>query len=194
MTRVCPKCGRRYTDVAFEFCLEDGARLLQTAEDEPETRFGAPATFQSKTSEIVPPIVKRDHISSDWESRQNQETMFGLPTEKPPQTVAAENSQPSANEIISPAQKTVVKFAENKAAAIVAVGLALAHNYWQWLYVARAPNFEVLNFLVWLVLLVCAAAISVAVLRFNRGGKSLAIVGLIMLAINFLLYLVPRRF
>lgn len=194
MTRVCPKCGRRYTDAAFEFCLEDGARLMQAAADEPETQVGAPVTFRSKTFEIVPPTLKRDSNLSDWESRQNQETFFGQPIEKNAQTVQTENAQDFVDKTASPAQQTIARFVENKAAAIAAIGLALAHNYWQWLYVARANGFEFSTVAVWFLLLVCAAAISVAVLRFNRAGRSLAIVGLVMLAVNLLLYLVPKRF
>lgn len=195
MTKICPHCQKRYSDVSFEFCLEDGTRLMHfraDGEDEPETRFGASSTFSGTST--ASPTNNRNTISADWKTLQNQNTIVSNPADKPLQTDSPEQikSFADANQT-SPAQQKLVQFAENKAAAIIAVALALAHNYWQWLYLARPGNFEITTFLVWLVLLATGAATAMLVLKFGRSGKGYAIIGLILLGINLLLYLVPRK-
>lgn len=170
-------------------------QLAAVQQDEPETRYGASSTFGGASPETAPPTFNRNTVSADWKTLQNQETIVSTAAEK---TIQRDSPEPvksfaDANQT-SPAQQKLVQFAENKAAAIVAVALALAHNYWQWLYLARPGGFEITTFLVWLVLLATGAATAMLVLKFGRNGKGYAIIGLILLGINLLLYLVPRRF
>jgi hypothetical protein len=76
--------------------------------------------------------------------------------------------------------------------------IALVHNYWQWIYADQQETHSIANFLlsagfiVWLLLLLAGATAGVLALKLARN-KSFAITGLIVLAINFLLFVVPRR-
>ncbi len=169
-------------------------QLAANQEDEPETRFNVGSTFDGAIPETAPPTANRSTVSADWKTLQNQETIVSTAAEKSVQTDSSKQvkSFAEANQT-SPAQQKIVQFAENKSAAIVAVALALAHNYWQWLYLARPGGFEITTFLVWLILLAVGAATAMLVLKFGRSGKGYAIIGLILLGINLLLYLVPRK-
>ena len=81
---------------------------------------------------------------------------------------------------------------------IAPIVFALVHNYWQWLYVDKQKFYTVsefllsANFIVWLILLMIGAGLSISTLKFGRN-KSFAITSLIILAINLLLFIVPRR-
>ena len=78
------------------------------------------------------------------------------------------------------------------------IGIALAHNWWQWLYLEKQYVSSILdyifsaNFLMWLVLLVSGTAISLFVVR-RSERKIFGILSLVILAINLILFLVPRR-
>jgi hypothetical protein len=75
---------------------------------------------------------------------------------------------------------------------------ALLHNYWQWLYLDK-PNlynladfFLSTNFIVWFFVLVIGIILSLAALKLCKQ-KSFPIVSLVVIAINLLLFIVPRR-
>jgi hypothetical protein len=76
--------------------------------------------------------------------------------------------------------------------------IALLHNYWQWIYADKEQTSSIANFLlsagfiVWLLLLLAGAAAGFLAVKLARN-KSFAITALIVLAINFLLFVVPRR-
>ena len=78
------------------------------------------------------------------------------------------------------------------------IAIALAHNWWQWLYLEKQYVSSILdyifsaNFLMWLVLLVSGTAISLFVVR-RSDRKIFGILSLVILAINLILFLVPRR-
>lgn len=80
----------------------------------------------------------------------------------------------------------------------VPIVIALAHNWWQWLYLEKQYVSSVTdyiisaNFLMWLLLLISGVAISLFVVR--SGSKKVnAYISLFILAINLILFLVPRR-
>ncbi len=76
--------------------------------------------------------------------------------------------------------------------------LALAHNWWQWLYLEKQYVSSITdyilsaNFLMWLLLLASGTIISLLAVKHSKN-KTLGIISLVALAINLILFLVPRR-
>lgn len=106
---------------------------------------------------------------------------------------------------IEPAKTTKVQELKEKAVdrgykilEIAPIVLALIHNYWQWLYVDKEKFHTIgefllsVNFIVWLILLLIGIGLSFSTVKFGRN-KGFAITSLIILAINLLLFIVPRR-
>lgn len=106
---------------------------------------------------------------------------------------------------LEPAKTTKVQELKEKAVnqgykvlEIAPIIFALIHNYWQWLYVDKQKFYTVsefllsVNFIVWLMLLLIGTGLSISTLKFGRN-RGFAITGLIILAINLLLFIVPRR-
>lgn len=164
----CPKCNREYSDQTLEFCLEDGARLI--------------AAVQMKTS--VETVILPNAVI---------------------QPTVANPISPTANSKVTPTTQTKVQefkeIAVDKGYQVLEIApivLALIHNYWQWLYADKhnfssfADFFLSSSFIVWLFLLIVSTALSISALKFGRY-KGFAITSLIILAINFLLFIVPRR-
>ena len=75
--------------------------------------------------------------------------------------------------------------------------LALAHNFWQWLYLYKQPVYEIsaflssYNFLVWLFLLLSGLMFGIFSLKYSKN-KGFAITALVVLAINVILSIVPK--
>ena len=86
----------------------------------------------------------------------------------------------------------------NKILEISPLVIALAHNWWQWVYLNNQYYYSFgsyvfsANFLMWLLLLATGGIIGLISLKKNQN-KSFAIAGLVILAINLLLFLVPKR-
>lgn len=170
----CPKCNVDYFDNMLEFCLEDGTRL---------TLLSAPVTSESPTV------------------RPTAAETVSLPV---PKTLDAEIVQPQpANSFETIAAKRdapldLVKERGYEAIGNVPIIIALAHNWWQWLYLEKQYMSSVMdyifsaNFLMWLLLLVSGVAVSLFVVR-SGTKKVAAITSLVILAINLILFLVPRR-
>ena len=106
---------------------------------------------------------------------------------------------------IEPAKTTKVQELKEKAVdrgykvlEIAPIVFALIHNYWQWLYVDKQRFSTVTefilsaNFMVWLLFLLIGAIVSIFALKLAKN-KGFAITSLIILAINLLLFIVPRR-
>jgi hypothetical protein len=80
---------------------------------------------------------------------------------------------------------------------ITPIIISLAHNWWQWVYLNKQDYLTFTsyvssaNFLVWLLLLVAGASVGMLVLKLCQN-KSCAYTGLVILAINLLLFLVPK--
>ena len=76
--------------------------------------------------------------------------------------------------------------------------LALAHNWWQWLYLEKQYVSSITeyilsaNFLMWLLLLASGILVSLLAVKHSKD-KTLGIISLVALAINLILFLVPRR-
>ena len=166
----CPKCQADYFDNMLEFCLEDGARLSFVPESAVKTAVRAGGTVTAGTHAPIAEPVSQETVVIPAQDKRDQ----GRP-DKAPRTA-------SETAIIDRA----------------AVGLALAHNWWQWLYLEKTYVYSITdyilsaNFLMWLLLL--GAGTAAGVYSFKRSrDKTFAIISLTALAINLILYLVPRR-
>jgi len=85
-----------------------------------------------------------------------------------------------------------------RALEIAPIVISLTHNWWQWVYLNNQyySSFSSYvfsaNFLMWLLLLAASAIVGLFALKLCQN-KSFAYTGLIILAINLLLFLVPKR-
>jgi hypothetical protein len=174
----CPKCRVEYFDQMLEFCLEDGAKLMVVSN---------PTATETKD-------VKTN--------RNNLETVaFGASAELP-KTVEVKDFatvKPAPAAVAEPASlKRNAVEQGYRALEIGTLVFALAHNWWQWLYVDHQRDNSFVNFLlsaeflIWFLMLLAGTVFGILTLRLSRS-KALAYAGLVILAINFLLLLVPRK-
>jgi hypothetical protein len=177
----CPKCNLEYFDNMLEFCLEDGSKLLTVS-----------------NYDEAPTVTKSGPANPSTEKTLN------LPYSKPPATLQFEAVNQANN---PPVEKTKAApellkdkvtdqtFRVLETAPIV---VSLAHNWWQWIYLNNQyyPSLTAFllsaDFLMWLLLLIIGAALSLFALKYARN-KGFAYTSLVILAINLLLFLVPRR-
>jgi hypothetical protein len=174
----CPKCQADYFDQMLEFCLEDGAKL--------------DVIDNSATAGRKPVATNQNNV----------ETMFFDASAGLPKTVEVKDLETvkqlpaGVTEPVSLKQHAVEK--GYRALEIGTLVFALAHNWWQWLYVDRQNYGSVSNFLfsveflIWFLMLAAGTAAGLLTLKLARR-KGLAYAGLVILAINFLLLLVPRK-
>lgn len=177
--KKCPKCQADYFDEQLEFCLEDGTKLA---------------------------FVKSTATAADtkvfYTAQNSLETAFFDSRAEVPKTVGANEAVktsallPDETKLASLKQNAVEK--GYRALEIGTLVFALAHNWWQWLYVDRQSYGTIssflfsIEFLLWFLTLLAGTVLGLLTLKFSRR-KGLALVGLVILAINFLLLLVPRR-
>lgn len=177
--KKCPQCQADYFDEQLEFCLEDGAKL----------------TFVRSTATAADTKV--------FNTAQNSvATAFFDSRAEVPQTIeaseAAKTTALAADETkpISLKQNAVEK--GYRALEIGTLVFALANNWLQWLYIERQHYGTLTNFLfsveflLWLLLLFAGTVAGLLTLKLSRT-KTLAYVGLVILAINFMLLLVPKK-
>jgi hypothetical protein len=172
----CPKCSIEYFDHTLEFCLEDGMRLVSARSFETET----------------PTVTKSNKPNPSTEKTVN------LPFSNPAKTLELGG----ANDLQTIPQTDLLKERvaqqSNKVLEIAPIIIALAHNWWQWIYLNNqyysSLSSYVLsaNFLMWLLLLTASAAVSLLSLK-RCKDKRLAFASLVILSINLILFLVPRR-
>ena len=187
--KSCPSCDLKYADDTLQFCLSDGTSLVIYSDDreEPLTVFAS----ETKTAERSSLNQSQLNTASD-----RQSPIYLRDTA---QITAKPNSLPNIE------TKTRVEPEENppdklfvQALSFAPITVALMQNYWQWLYMTEYNSFQFpallwnLHFYVWLLLLGVGAALCVLALRQNIN-RGFAVVGLVILAINFLLCLVPKR-
>lgn len=173
----CPKCNTDYFDNMLEFCLEDGVRLnlLSTTESEigtvAHTASRNPATAKTVDLPFSSPIspFKQD---------------------------SPENPSPTIS--VGKKIETKVKTKSIETLAVAPIVVSLLHNWIQWLYVSN-KSFDSLgaflispNFAVWFLLLILGAVLGLLALKFCER-KGFAYVSLVILAVNLLLLLVPKR-
>jgi len=170
----CPKCNRTF-DGALDFCLEDGTRLTSLSDT------ATAVTVESKVAQTAQPTVS-------YPITPVREAANKLTNAAEAETVVAKKEILGANAI--PHSAPALEYA--------AIAIALAHNWWQWLYLERqyvSSIFDYVfsaNFLMWLLLLASGTGISLLVVR-KGERKIFGILSLVILAINLILFLVPRR-
>ncbi len=162
----------------LEFCLEDGARLASL----PDTAGAVKAVTQAN-----PP-------------RPTAAETVSLPFAGVPKTLEVPGPSGEVETVVAKTDM-IIPAAPSQTYAVLEnapIVLALAHNWWQWLYLedqyvsSIASYIFSANFLMWLLLLAAGVAVSLfAVKRSER--KIVAYISLVILAINLILFLVPRR-
>lgn len=172
----CPKCSIEYFDNTLEFCLEDGMRLISAHSYENETKT----------------------ITHSNKPNPSTEKTVNLPFSKPAKTLKFGG----ANDFQTIPQIDLLKEGvaqqSNKVLEIAPIVIALAHNWWQWIYLNNqyysSLSSYVLsaNFLMWLLLLAAGAAVSLFAVK-RCKNKEFAFASLVVLSINLILFLVPRR-
>ena len=163
----CPKCNADYFDNMLEYCLEDGAKLYVAS----GARVAADTREQTSAVGAAGPLAP--------------------PTSEP--TVVISNAQNEKTDI------AVGRDANTSfGIALTPLIVALAHNWWQWVYLEKQYVYSITdyllsaNFILWLLLLIGGALSGFYVFR-NYRDRTYALIGLVVLAINLILFLVPRR-
>ncbi len=180
--KECLQCLAKYFDNMLEYCLDDGTKLLSTAETtaaptQPNAVFPKVAPAAGKTIEFSPSV---DQTNGETETIQ-------IETQK-----VKQNRHAQTDKIKNSAISQSLVFLEHAPLII-----ALAHNYWQWLYLSKLyyNGFTAYvlspSFLFWVVLLMLGTGFSVSALKYCVS-KKFAVTALVVLAINVLLYLVPK--
>ena len=170
----CPNCNREYTDGSLEFCLEDGSRLVSTQ----GTSLPQTVLLPNTT-----PILPTENINA--------------PLQTSPQTIDINKVKTSVQARSQAVKKSVVH-QSFKVLEVLPIVISLAHNYWQWLYVTNQTSSDLMSFiisvhfLVWLLLLILGIVFSLIAIKYCLN-KGFAYTSLVILAINFILFLVPKR-
>jgi hypothetical protein len=172
----CPKCNLNYTDDTLEFCLEDGSRLI----------------FPENSGQDAPTVTLPNKM--DPRALKTAALPFSE-TAKPAEQTNAQNLNTNPQTDLL---KEKVAEQSGKILAVAPIIVSLAHNWWQWLYLEKLYYSSFTgyvfsaNFLMWLLLLVAGIVSALFALR-RIPNKSFAITSLVILAVNLLLFLVPRR-
>jgi hypothetical protein len=179
----CPKCSIDYFDNALEFCLEDGTKLVIT----------------TNSGEEIPTITK-----------SNKPNLTAAETVNLPFSIPAKTLEFSSHDLtnvkkipqIETAKSNLIKetvtLQSYKVLEIAPIFISLAHNWWQWIYLnnqyySSISSFLVsANFLMWLLLLIAGTSISLLAIK-KSPNKGFAFTSLVILSINLILFLVPKR-
>ena len=163
----CPRCNADYFDNMLEYCLEDGAKLITATEPDiaaaTRERQTGPGTAGPLASTISEPTVVINKADI---------------------STANGRSEPKPD--------------ASRAVALAPTVIALAHNWWQWVYLEKQYVYSVTdyllsaNFILWLLLLASGILSGLYAVKHSRN-KTYALIGLVVLAINLILFLVPRR-
>jgi len=171
----CPNCNLAYSDHTLEFCLEDGTRLISEHSIETE----------------IPTVTLPNKFSLITEKTDN------LPYSDSIKTLEIGKDAASASPQTNSIKEKVVQQSIN-VIEMAPVVVALAHNWWQWIYLNNQyyTSFSTYvlsaNFLMWLLLLITGTVISLCAVK--RGqNRGFAFASLVILSINLILFLVPKR-
>ena len=162
----CRSCKAEYYDNMLEFCLEDGTRLEFAS---------APVTAADR-------VARTENIrNAPLAAGQSVETVL-----VPDKRAAVQKDEPT------------VRSSSESVLEVLPLVLALAHNWWQWIYLENVYIYSYAdfllsaNFLMWLLLLGGGTAAGIYSVK-RSANRTFAIIGLVTLAINLILFLVPRR-
>jgi hypothetical protein len=183
--KSCPQCRIEYFDDTLEFCLEDGARLVHSGASDDE--FPTIAKSDKKSSSTNAPTVRLR--GSEIHNTVGFSAVAPSDVPKTVEQISSSSPEKIAEKI--PAQG-------RRVLEIIPLILALIHNWWQWVYLMGQNYYSFsayvfsANFLMWLLLLIAGTAVGLFSLKYSRS-KGFAYAGLIVLAINLILFLVPKR-
>ena len=181
--KKCPKCSSEYFDNMLDYCLEDGTRLITVTKNlsqKTAERTVPPLTAPTQTETVV--------IASDKTQMRN---------DAPEVETILRNDLQSQIQAKSEKLKTSLTDKWYQVLEFAPIILALAHNYWQWLYLAKQSPNQLSDFLlshqflIWFLLLISGAGFGIISLKYGRS-KSFAVTALVILAINVLLSIVPK--
>jgi len=172
----CPACNLEYFDPTLEFCLEDGTRLI---------------FFNSQQ-------VEMDTVTQPNKPNLSTHKTLNLPFSSPAETVKI--TDPKNIQTIPQTDVLSEKVAQQslKTLEIAPLIIALAHNWWQWIYLNNQyySSFTTYvfsaNFLMWLLLLAAGAVTGLIGVKRCRN-KGFVFAGLVVLSVNLILFLVPKR-
>lgn len=169
--KKCPQCNSEYFDNMLDYCLEDGTRLsavTKNSEAKTAERAASPLTN--------PPQAKTVFMSPD------KTQVAGA---APKIETVLRSDFPNQIQTKSDKLKTTLTDKMYQVLEFAPIILALAHNYWQWLYLTKqssAPLSDFLisyQFLIWFLLLISSAAFGIISLKYGRS-KSFAVIALVI--------------
>lgn len=175
----CPVCQKEYYDETLGFCLDDGSKLLKVDRINNEiltVETNKPALDLTNSKTVQFPNQK-DGNAPD----------FVKPETRPNKQISEKTEIIKKN-----LTNSTQKFLE-----ISPIVFALAHNYWQWLYLYRQPAYQLTafftsyNFLIWIFLLFGGLMFGLFSLKYGKN-KGFAVTALVVLAINVILSIVPK--
>jgi len=179
----CPACKIDYFDEMLEFCLDDGAKLVLISGSANEINAAKTSNKQSPTSsETVNLTTKKTPEIFELKGANRE---IQVQTSPPPETISSNLLEEKVNS------------QSFKVLEIAPIIISLAHNWWQWVYLHNQYYYSFTtyvfsaNFLMWLLLLVTGIVVGLLVLKYCPN-KGYAYTGLVVLAINLLLFLVPK--
>lgn len=179
----CPTCNVDYFDEMLEFCLEDGARLIFVSNPESEKQTVTNSSKQNPTN--------ADTVSKPF-SNIPDTTQVAIPQ--------TNNAQPvffRENKDLLPESEKGASTG-SKVLEVAPIVVSLAHNWWQWVYLNNQfySSFTSYvfsaNFLMWLLLFIVSVALGLLSLRFCQK-RAFAYTSLVIVAVNLILFLVPKR-
>ena len=177
--KQCPKCQIKYYDETLAFCLDDGSKLKKIDRINSETLTAT--SFKPKNE-----ITQAETVQFNKPAEHNYPDLTGA------NIIVNKGSSLKKENFKRNAVHSTHKFLE-----ISPIVLALAHNFWQWLYLYKEPVYEVssflisYNFLVWLFLLLSGLMFGIFSLKYSKS-KGFAITALVVMAINVILSIVPK--
>lgn len=175
----CPTCRKEYYDETLEFCLDDGSNLQKVNQ-------------LNKEKSIIEALKQNPDFVEDQTVQFENIKEIHFPDLKNPETYPKKLSKEKTEIIKRNLTNTTQKILE-----ISPIIFALAHNYWQWLYLYKQPIYQLTvfftsyNFLVWIFLLFGGLIFGLFSLKYSKN-EGFAITALVVLAINVILSIVPK--
>lgn len=183
--KSCPKCKSVFFDETLEFCMEDGSPLVLTSPEKEEV----PTVIKNKSDFAVAEKTLEF-------SEQNQPLTNYLHEAKNTRQIEINPTVKIEEKLTNFKEK--VSYQGLRTIEVLPIILALANNYWQWLYLNRTNYEDTLsflisvNFIVWFSLLVFGSISCFIAIKYGKN-RGFAITALVILAINLLLSIVPLK-
>ena len=175
--KVCGQCKKNYYDETLEFCLDDGTRLSKIDGGNNEVLTAASIKPKNEVTQAET-VFLNNHDLRKSDSPETEREILKTITQK--KEILKQN-----------VANTSQKFLE-----VSPIVLALAHNYWQWLYLYKSSTSQLstflssYNFIIWILLFLSGLIFGVFSLKYSRN-RGFAITALVVLAINLILSIVP---